>query len=68
MVKFKKIENGKYKFSGIDSWTGKEMSGTIIDQPYDKKLNQRWEVRFDGSNIAEEMFSTLKDAKNWLKK
>ena len=65
-VKFNKIENGKYSFHGIDSWTGKEMKGLIVHQPFDKPLSRAWEIRFEGREAAENMLPTLKACKNWL--
>jgi hypothetical protein len=66
---FTKIENGKYTFKGIDTWTNKEIEGNIIYQPYDVKSNQVWQVVFGLGTMNVDrpfMASTLKECKKWL--
>ena len=63
-MKITKIKNGEYNFKGIDSYNGEIISGVIIYQPFDKPLNQAWEVRF--GNVTPFRGKSLKDCKNWL--
>lgn len=68
-MKFTKIENGKYTFKGIDNWTGEEMEGHIVYQPYDVKVNEQWQVVFglDTDFVNRAFFGkSLKECKNWL--
>ena len=68
-MKLTKIETGKYFFKGLDTWTGKEIEGHIIHQPYDVKLSQQWQVVFglDTKNVETAFFAkSLKECKNWL--
>ncbi len=66
---FTKIENGKYSFKGIDTWTNKEMEGHIIHQVYDVELNRQWQVVFGlGTDDIDRVYfaKTLRECKQWL--
>tara|TARA_R100001463_G_scaffold14688_1_gene38482 strand:- start:1958 stop:2167 length:210 start_codon:yes stop_codon:yes gene_type:complete len=67
-MKFTKLQNGKYKFEGVDSWNGQLIEGEIQHQPYDVKLSQQWSVVFiNDNNIFRAFFGpTLKSCKDWL--
>jgi len=57
-----------YKFTGIDSWNGKEISGHIIYRPWNGHRKQ-WAVSFAlGGRDIDCAFeaSTLKECKQWL--
>ena len=69
---YKQIEKGKIEFKGIDNWNGQLVTGLIIYQPIDVKINQVWEVKFydiNGSikdSITEFRAASAKKCKEWL--
>jgi len=67
-MKFTKLQNGKYKFEGVDSWNGQWIEGEIQHQRYDVKLSQQWSVVFINDNNIDIAFfgPTLKSCKDWL--
>tara|TARA_R110002153_G_scaffold90606_1_gene221180 strand:- start:279 stop:488 length:210 start_codon:yes stop_codon:yes gene_type:complete len=67
-MKFTKLENGKYKFKGVDTWNNEMIEGEIIFQPYDVLLKHQWHVLFTYSDHCDIAFfgPTLKECKNWL--
>lgn len=70
-MKFTKLENGKYKFRGIDNWNGRMevIEGEIHYQPYDVLLNHQWQVIFtniEGHCDVGFFGPTLKSCKEWL--
>tara|TARA_R110002020_G_scaffold30147_5_gene94866 strand:- start:412 stop:624 length:213 start_codon:yes stop_codon:yes gene_type:complete len=68
-MKFTKLENGKYKFEGVDSWNGQWIEGEITHQPWDVLLKQQWQVVFtniEGHCDVAFFGPTLKSCKEWL--
>jgi len=68
---FTKIENGKYHFIGLDTWTNKEIEGYIIHQPLDIELSRSWAIVFglDTRQSCRPFFGkSLKSCKEWLTK
>jgi hypothetical protein len=69
-MKYTKINNGNYKFEGIDTWTNKKIEGNIINQNIDVEVSKSWQVVFglDTENINRAFFGkSLTECKNWLK-
>jgi hypothetical protein len=69
---YKKISKGIIEFKGIDNWNQKEISGIIVYQPYDVKLNQVWGIKFyniDGNILESDTAfraESAKKCKEWL--